>query len=239
LCWVLAQAESREDHKFVGVLNGFVSWKKQDIQILKNSKAYKVLVPIFKKMQLEREKVDSQGQEEKDLTHYLAYFKLGNVFDISQTTEYENYLREQREIDKVIMKNAEIDYNIALDFTKEQFPELTIKEEFKHQETKGKYIPIFKEIILYERSSPTIFHELGHHITKAILKITGDLEKDYAKNEVLAELTAYLLMRRFDENVEYNFAYSNVWSNRIRDNFEVSEFEKDFKAINNYLETLN
>lgn len=46
---VLAQAEKREDEKFVGVLNSFLNWKKQDIQILKGSKAYKVLVPIFTK----------------------------------------------------------------------------------------------------------------------------------------------------------------------------------------------
>ena len=239
LCWVLAQEEQQEDHKFVGILNGFVNWKKQDIQILKDSIAYKVLVPIFTKARSKGQELDSENQEEKDFTKYLAYFKLGNVFDISQITEYENYLKEQHEIDRVIMKNAEVDYKTALNFAKEHFPELTIKEEFKHQETKGCYIPISKEIILYEQSSHTIFHELGHHITKAILKITGDLENNYAKNEILAELTAYLLMKRFDEQVKYNFAYSNIWSNRIKENFEVTEFEKDFKVIAKYLDKFN
>ncbi|MHA1107267.1 MAG: hypothetical protein ACTSPN_16355 [Promethearchaeota archaeon] len=47
---------------------------------------------------------------------------------------------------------------------------------------------------------------------------------DYAFNEVLAEMTAYFLMKSFDESIKYNFAYSNVWSRRIDENFEVDEF---------------
>jgi len=77
---------------------------------------------------------------------------------------------------------------------------------------------------IHERSSHTIFHEIGHHITIEVLKIAKDLKKDYAFNEVLAEMTAYFLMKSFDENINYNFAYSNVWSGRIEENFEVDEF---------------
>ena len=43
-------------------------------------------------------------------------------------------------------------------------------------------------------------------------------------------------MKRFDENIDYNFAYSNCWAEHIKDTFEISEFEKDFKAITTYLE---
>lgn len=90
---VLAQAEKRGDKKFVGVLNSFQNWKKQDIQILKGSKAYKVLVPIFSKT---REEVTSANSNEEEKDKVLTYFKLGNVFDISQSSEHENYLAEQK-----------------------------------------------------------------------------------------------------------------------------------------------
>lgn len=43
-------------------------------------------------------------------------------------------------------------------------------------------------------------------------------------------------MKKSDENINYNFAYSNCWAERIKDTFEISEFEKDFKAITTYLE---
>ena len=78
--------------------------------------------------------------------------------------------------------------------------------EILHQEKKGSYDPLTHQITLYEKSSHTIFHELGHYITVSLIKIAGDIRKDYAKNEVLAELTAYLLMKSFNENISYNFA---------------------------------
>ena len=43
-------------------------------------------------------------------------------------------------------------------------------------------------------------------------------------------------MKKFDETINYNFAYSNCWAGRIKDTFEINEFEKDFKAITTYLE---
>ncbi len=43
-------------------------------------------------------------------------------------------------------------------------------------------------------------------------------------------------MKSFDESIEYNFAYSNCWSNRITDTFELDKFETEFKAITKYLE---
>ena len=164
------------------------------------------------------------------------YFKLGNVFDISSTSEYENYLSEQKEIDEKIMKNHEIDYEIALDYFKENYPNISLIEDFKHQDKKGSYDPLTHQISIYEKSSHTVFHELGHFITISKLKIAGDIRKDYAKNEVLAELTAYLLMKSFDENINYNFAYSNCWSSRIADAFEIDEFEKSFKLISQYFQ---
>jgi len=93
-----------------------------------------------------------------------------------------------------------------------------------------------KNITLYQRSSHTIFHELGHYVTVSILEIAGHIVYDYSKNEVLAELFCYLLMKKFDENIQYNFAYSNCWSERIKDTFKISEFERDFKAITTCVE---
>jgi hypothetical protein len=78
---------------------------------------------------------------------------------------------------------------------------------------------------------------LGHYVTIAILKVAGDIRKDYAKNEVLAELSAYLLIKSFDENVNYNFAYSNVWSSRITDAFEIDQFENFYHLISQYFQT--
>ncbi len=235
---LLAQLEKREHKEFVGVVNSFANWKKQNIQILKGSKAYKVRVPIFtKNIDGDSTKPATEKKEkEEEQKKTLSYFKLGNVFDISLTSEYSNYIKEQEQIDKIIMKNHEIDYSIAYNFVKEHFSKLSIIEDFKHQEKKGSYNPHAHQITLYEKSSHTIFHELGHYLSIEILKIAGDIHKDYSKNEVIAELISYLLMILFDENTSYNFAYSNCWSNQITETFKLEEFITDFKAITHYLE---
>lgn len=43
-------------------------------------------------------------------------------------------------------------------------------------------------------------------------------------------------MRTFGKNVNYNFAYSNCWANKITETFEIEEFEKDFKFITEFLD---
>jgi len=91
---------------------------------------------MFRKIK-EEEKETNPKEDKKEKT--LTYFKTGNVFDISQTTEFENYKKELQEIDKVIVKNSEIDYNTTLEFTKTNFPEVKIIEQFKTQEKKGSF----------------------------------------------------------------------------------------------------
>ncbi|KKM21732.1 hypothetical protein LCGC14_1632460 [marine sediment metagenome] len=134
------------------------------------------------------------------------------------------------------MKNHEIKFSRALNFVKQNFPKVSLVEDFKHQEQKGTYNPLTHQITLNEKFSHMILHELGHHITVSLIKIAGNPFKEYAKNEVLAELTAYLLMKSFDEHINYNFAYSNCWSNQITETFKLEEFITDFKAITHYLE---
>jgi len=45
-------------------------------------------------------------------------------------------------------------------------------------------------------------------------------------------------MKSFDENVQYNFAYSNCWASKITDSFELDEFERAFKSITHYFQNL-
>jgi len=92
------------------------------------------------------------------------------------------------------MKNAEIGYETALEYARSNFPEVRIVEDFKHQDKKGLYIPELKLITIYERTSHTVLHEIGHHITVDIFKIAKNLKKEYAFNEVLAEMTSYSLL---------------------------------------------
>ncbi len=239
---ILMQSIKREDKNFVGICNSFANWKKQKITVNKGSKGYKVLVPIFKKIKV---LMVGESEEKEQEKQQLAFFRIGHVFDISQTSAYEKYLKEEEMIEEKIMKNTEINYNTAMQFIDNNKFEVEIIEDFKdirNGDEKGKYNPKTKTIEIYERSSHTLFHEIGHHITDFLDIMFDNWQintSSYSKNEILAEISCYLLMKEFNAHHKYNLAYSNAWSSRIKDNFEFDDFEKRFVKIEKFVEKLN
>lgn len=112
------------------------------------------------------------------------------------------------------------------------FTDITIIEDFKDTECKGVYFNY--NIRLYNKSSATLFHELRHHITKYILNFVYE----HAKAEIQSEITAYILTKYFDQFAEFNFNYSNCWSNRLPEEYSIKDFESDFKKIENCINSL-
>ena len=45
-------------------------------------------------------------------------------------------------------------------------------------------------------------------------------------------------MKLFDENIDYNFDYSNVWASRIEENFGVDKFLSYTERILNIITSL-
>ena len=227
---VLSQARKRQEKEFVGIINSFWGWKKLGASVSKNpdkSKpySYKILVPVTKKE-----------------TGALLGFKLGSVFDISQTNRYEEYLNDQKEEEKDFEWKDEIDSNQAIKFVKEKFPELRINEELKNGDVRGSYDPESKVLTIHQKSSHTLFHELGNHIALSELKIGEINDLGSNKNEILAEITCYLLMKKFeiaDEyKINYDFGYSNCWALDILEEFKFREFEKIYFTISDYVRNL-
>jgi len=225
---VLSQTRKRKDDKFIGIINSFWNWKKQKANVLKNPDksqpySYKILVPV-----------------EKD--GVLKGFKLGSVFDISQTDKYEEYLRQTEEIKKEIELQEEIEYDQAVKFVKTNFSDISIKEDLKKGDIKGSYEAESKIINIHEDTSHTAFHELGKHIVFSELNLGENVDEGSMKEEILAEITCYLLMKKFEEESEYkinyNFGYSNVWALNILDEFKFREFEKIYATISDYVKKL-
>ncbi len=227
---VLSQARKRQEKEFVGIINSFWGWKKLGANVLKNpdkSKpySYKILVPVTKKE-----------------TGALLGFKLGSVFDISQTNRYKEYLNERKEEEKEFEWKDEIDSDQAIKFVKEKFPEITINEDIKDGDIRGSYDPESKVLTIHQKSSHTLFHELGNHIALSELKIGEMDDLGSNKNEILAEITCYLLMKKFeivDEyKINYDFGYSNCWALDILEEFKFREFEKIYLTISDYVKNL-
>jgi len=225
---VLSQARKRQDDNFVGIINSFWNWKKQGASVLKNpdkSKpySYKILVPV------------SEG-------NILKGFKLGSVFDISQTNQFEDYLKQREEKEKEILWRDEIEYNRAIEFVKANFSEITINEDIADSDIRGSFDPATKVLNIQEKTSHTVFHELGKYISIANLQVSEDVGEGSVKEEILAEITCYLLMKKFEKaeefKINYDFGYSNCWALNILDEFKFREFEDIYKKISDYVKDL-
>ena len=225
---VLSQARKRQDEKFVGIINSFWNWKKQGASVRKNpdkSKpySYKILVPV------------SEG-------NILKGFKLGSVFDISQTNQYEDYLKQREDREKERPLRDEIDYDHAIEFVKANFSEITINEDIVDSDTRGSFDSTTNILNIHEKSSHTVFHELGKYISITKLQVSEDVEEGSVKEEILAEITCYLLMKKFEKaeefKINYNFGYSNCWALNILNEFKFREFEDIYSNISYFVKDL-
>ncbi len=202
--------------QYVGILNSFANWKKLGYSVKRGEKGLDILVPTPRKIKKKDEtKTQTTGKKkEEEKEKIQMYFKFKSTFDISQTTAYDDYKKGQEALNKKVYKNAEIDYNTANEFIKNHFPQVEIIGDFKEQECKGELDYTHNKLYMYERTSATLFHEIGHYITMELNIAFGDWRfnlSSKAKNEILAELSCYLLTKCFDENLEYNFNYSMGW----------------------------
>ncbi|TXT53391.1 MAG: hypothetical protein BAJALOKI1v1_2460001 [Promethearchaeota archaeon] len=220
---VLAQARIRDDEEFNGIINSYVNWKRMGAQVLKNpdkSKpyGYKIFVPVFK----------TDAQEE------LKGYKMGTVFDISQTNKYEDFKAQKEEAQELAEEMDEIEYERALQFTKKTFPNVSIEEDITGE--KGEYDKENNIITVHRKTSHDLFHQLGTHINaeKGFLASNDSVDSDL-KNEMLSEVACYLLMKKFEEGqkykINYDFGYSNVWATKILDSFKFTEFEKIYNQL--------
>ncbi len=234
---VLAQARKRQDEKFTGVISSFFGWKKQGATVQKNpdkSKpySYKILVPLYKK--------SASGSAEG--AEFLKKYKLGSVFDISQTNKYDEFLSKKEEAEKQVATREEINYEQAKSFSESKFSSLKIIEDENSDIVNSKYDSENKSIIIKQKSSHALFQALGYHIISTELNVASTEGEAQAKNEMLAELTCYLLMKKFEETpqfkINYNFGYSNCWALQILDLFKFGEFEQNYNAILEYVKKL-
>ncbi len=229
---VLAQARKRQDNNFVGVINSYWNWKRQGAQVLKNpdkSKpySYKIFMPVFKKKKTEGD--------------YLSGFKIGNVFDISQTNKFEVYKEVREHAKEALEYKDEVDHETAVSFIEKNYPDLTIEVDHDMEQENGIYDSEANKITLKNESSHDLFHQIGYFVVSELeLKRTD--EDANLQNEILAEITAYLLMKKLEiegkYKINYDFGYSHCWALNILDEFKFREFEKLYKDIQEYVSEL-
>lgn len=200
----------------------FQTWKKLGRNINKGEKGIKVLVPIPYKYEKE---VENKSGDMETVELSGTFFRIGNVFDISQTTG--------KELPKLTadLKEYSAEIELAIDaVSKTAEVPVRFESDMPHDK-KGYYSISNKEIVINDNMSDTqtlktLIHEIAHS------KIhDADLKKYNAhEREVQAESIAYVVCSTYGiDTSEYSFGYVAGWSSSK----EISELKSSLSIIQN------
>ncbi len=198
----------------------FNKWKADfDRTVKKGSKALKIWVPYQVKTKISANQNElsfspsENEMEEKEVT--VTRFKLGNVFDVSQT--------EGKELPKAIneltgdVKDYEDLYRAAKAVSMDNQVPISF-EEINRESTNGYYSPDENRIVIskglkgQEQILKTIFHEMAHaDLHRGSNAQYGD--DQYRKQELQAESVAYVVANHFGfDTSSYSFGYLAIWA---------------------------
>lgn len=232
----------------VSQVASFNKWKTDfDRTVKKGSKALKIWVPYQVKTKIfanqnELSFSPSENEtEEKEVT--VTRFKLGNVFDVSQT--------EGKELPKAIneltgdVKDYEDLYRAAKAVSMDNQVPISF-EEIKRESTNGYYSPNENRIVIskglkgQEQILKTIFHEMAHaDLHRGSNAQYGD--DQYRKQELQAESVAYVVANHFGfDTSSYSFGYLAMWAkdkNGFEDMVEqLQVVQKEAKSLINRMD---
>ncbi len=198
----------------------FNKWKTDfERTVKKGSKALKIWVPYQVKTKISTNQNElsfspsENEMEEKEVT--VTRFKLGNVFDVSQT--------EGKELPKAIneltgsVKDYEDLYRAAKAVSMDNQVSISF-EEIKREGANGYYSPNENRIVIskglkgQEHILKTIFHEMAHSdLHRGTNAQYGD--DQYRKQELQAESVAYVVANHFGfDTSSYSFGYLAIWA---------------------------
>lgn len=204
----------------VSQVASFNKWKTDfDRTVKKGSKALKIWVPYQVKTKISANQNElsfspsENEMEEKEVT--VTRFKLGNVFDVSQT--------EGKELPKAIneltgdVKDYEDLYRAAKAVSMDNQVPISF-EEIKRESANGYYSPDENRIVIskglkgQEQILKTIFHEMAHaDLHRGTNAQYGD--DQYRKQELQAESVAYVVANHFGfDTSSYSFGYLAIWA---------------------------
>ena len=204
----------------VSQVASFNKWKTDfERTVKKGSKALKIWVPYQVKTKISANQNElsfspsENEMEEKEVT--VTRFKLGNVFDVSQT--------EGKELPKAIneltgsVKDYEDLYRAAKAVSMDNQVSINF-EEIKREGANGYYSPNENRIVIskglkgQEHILKTIFHEMAHSdLHRGTNAQYGD--DQYRKQELQAESVAYVVANHFGfDTSSYSFGYLAIWA---------------------------
>lgn len=188
-------------------VQSFDAWKKEDCYVKKGQRGLKVFVPVkctylntngesipLRQATKEQVKAYKQGHikgEER------LHFKIGTVFDISQTTFPKERYPELFSVGYPSEQHKELIKGL-IDFANEKLNCTVVTEDLKSIALRGDYSP-FKNLIRINNSLEdteklsTLSHELGH----ALIHHVPDLNKTESQMEFEADALSIMIQSHY------------------------------------------
>jgi len=204
-------------------VGSFQTWKRLGRNVNKGEKGIKVLVPIPYKYQKRVERIDTNGvKDTEDVELNGLSFRLGNIFDISQTQGKElptltTELTENSPDIKRAIHAVELNSPVPIHYDK------PVGKANGYYHLEDKYIAVRLGM-----SDSQTFKTLIHEVSHSMLHSIDEIKYDRKVQEVQAESVAFLVCSKYKiDTSTYSFGYISGYSSN-----------KDTRELKSSLDTI-
>lgn len=212
------------------IIKSFMDWKKDGVSINKNEKGIKIFYPIkqvfieYQKDDKGRIALDENGDKIEVGKNERITFRVGRVFDISQTNaDREKYELKKESAEKILNKDNIIS-------TLEKISGIKIEFNNNLGRANGRYNPELQKIEVRGnmgdiKTISTCVHEVAHSL---LHNKNSELNLSKEQKEFEAESVAYVVCKNLNvDSKENNFLYLANWVGKE----DISEFKDSLDRI--------
>lgn len=202
---------------------GYTAWRKMNRFVKKGEKGIGILCPCIRKVETFKEPNDknvyNDEEAEKLVKNVISGFKVGYVFDLSQTDGDDSLLPV---LVKGLAGNSEQEkaiYEALYGYISNQY----CVREVSGMSAKGSYnietqVITVKSDLEYRQKIKSLLHELSHAID---FTMHSDSNIPRNKRELVAESCAFVVCLRLGiDTSDYSFGYLKSW---LKDPKEIGE----------------
>lgn len=213
----------RPDASFVA---GYTTWRKMNRYVKKGEKGIGILCPCIRKVEVFKEpdntNVYHDKEAEKEVKKIVSGFRIGYVFDLSQTDGDDSMLpvlvtglQGSSEQEKAV-------YEALLKYVSSMY----CVQEVTGISAKGSYnidtkIITVRSDLQYQQKLKSLLHELSHAID---FEMNPDLTIARNKRELIAESCAFVVCLRLGiDTSSYSFSYLKSWMKDPKELGEIAD----------------
>ena len=202
---------------------GYTAWRKMNRYVRKGEQGIGILCPCIRKVETFAEPDDARvyndKEAEKEVKKVLSGFRIGYVFDLSQTDGDDSMLPVLVTGLQGSSEQEQVIYEALLKYVSAKY----CVQEVTGTSAKGSYnidtkVITVRSDLQYQQKVKSLLHELSHAID---FEINPDMTISRNKRELIAESCAFVVCLRLGiDTSSYSFSYLKSW---LKDPKELGE----------------